>query len=138
MGRVAARHVGVDVALGIVAVPYRRVLLTATAVAATLTLGQSAASAATGAPAAQEDSTCWYYTGNSMVIAEGSEGPAVREAQCLLNSYNVWHGRPAIAVDGDFGPRTRSAVIDFQRRMGILVDGIVGPQTRKKLRSPGG
>ncbi|MBD0839283.1 peptidoglycan-binding protein [Streptomyces sp. TRM68416] len=92
-----------------------------------------------GAQNAHADSTCWYYTGNDAVISKGRNNPShvVKEAQCLLNSYNTWHGRPAIAVDGIFGSETHNAVVAFQKRMKITVDGIVGPQTWRKLRSPG-
>jgi peptidoglycan hydrolase-like protein with peptidoglycan-binding domain len=35
--------------------------------------------------------------------------------------------------DGTMGPRTRSAIRDFQKKAGIDVDGDVGPQTRGAL-----
>jgi peptidoglycan hydrolase-like protein with peptidoglycan-binding domain len=35
--------------------------------------------------------------------------------------------------DGMMGPRTRSAIRDFQQKAGIDVDGDVGPQTRSAL-----
>lgn len=38
-----------------------------------------------------------------------------------------------LATDGVFGPATESAVIAFQRRMGLRPDGIVGPATRSRL-----
>jgi peptidoglycan hydrolase-like protein with peptidoglycan-binding domain len=34
-----------------------------------------------------------------------------------------------IAVDGDFGPKTRAAVINVQRFFRLVPDGIVGPKT---------
>lgn len=37
------------------------------------------------------------------------------------------------AVDGDFGPRTYSAVKMFQSDRGITIDGIVGDETRRAL-----
>lgn len=42
-------------------------------------------------------------------------------------------GFPAGALDGDFGPRTERAVLDFQTDKGLASDGIVGPATRSKL-----
>ena len=38
------------------------------------------------------------------------------------------------AVDGIVGPRTRAAVIDFQKKYTLLTDGIVGPRTRAALK----
>jgi hypothetical protein len=32
-------------------------------------------------------------------------------------------------VDGDFGPRTHAATVEFQRLQGLAMDGIVGPMT---------
>lgn len=37
-------------------------------------------------------------------------------------------------VDGIVGPRTRAAVVDFQKSHGLVPDGIVGPNTRGALR----
>jgi hypothetical protein len=38
-----------------------------------------------------------------------------------------------IAADGDFGPTTKKAVMDFQAKAGLTADGIVGPVTWAKL-----
>ena len=59
----------------------------------------------------------------------GSRGNSVKELQKKLNSL----GFNAGVVDGIFGTKTRSAVMDFQRKNGLVVDGIVGPKTRNKL-----
>ncbi|MFW6598203.1 peptidoglycan-binding protein [Propionibacteriaceae bacterium Y2011] len=55
---------------------------------------------------------------------EGSRGHAVRATQRALNA----HGK-GLAVDGEFGERTRSAAISFQKSKKLLPDGIVGPKT---------
>ncbi len=55
----------------------------------------------------------------------GSVGPNVKLIQSLLNRI----GYNAGPVDGNFGNRTRQAVIQFQRNNGLVPDGIVGPST---------
>jgi murein L,D-transpeptidase YcbB/YkuD len=39
-----------------------------------------------------------------------------------------------LVVDGDYGPKTKAAVKEFQRRYGLVVDGIAGPKTKAKIR----
>lgn len=41
------------------------------------------------------------------------------------------------AIDGDFGPRTRAAVLAFQADNDLVTDGIVGPVTAEVLRNAG-
>jgi putative peptidoglycan binding protein/D-alanyl-D-alanine carboxypeptidase-like protein len=65
-------------------------------------------------------------------IQLGSTGQHVRDLQAHLKSmYPLYAGN--LVVDGDFGPRTRAAVMEFQRRSGLVADGIVGPMTWGKL-----
>jgi peptidoglycan hydrolase-like protein with peptidoglycan-binding domain len=61
-------------------------------------------------------------------IVQGQRSGCVTELQSLLNHHGA-----ELAVDGDFGPATHSAVIDFQSGAGISVDGEVGPQTKAAL-----
>ncbi|HEY0736265.1 MAG TPA: peptidoglycan-binding protein [Herpetosiphonaceae bacterium] len=63
-----------------------------------------------------------------VTVREGSNGEAVRGVQTLL----VKNGR-SVAVDGAFGPATKSAVVSFQSAHGLAADGIVGPQTWEHL-----
>lgn len=67
-------------------------------------------------------------------ISYGSSGAAVKQAQCLLN-YWLSAG---LAVDGQFGTKTRAAVEYFQSEYcNLAVDGIVGPKTWYALENPG-
>lgn len=78
-------------------------------------------------------------------IEEGSTGSSVRTLQAELNTLYQDYSDPRwftdspdaysnpLAVDGDFGPQTRDAVIDYQFWNGLSVDGIVGPQTWHSL-----
>jgi len=59
-------------------------------------------------------------------------GPDVRAVQQALNRRD----HAGLVVDGVFGPATRDAVLNWQRRERIHVDGIVGPQTRASLGLP--
>lgn len=59
-----------------------------------------------------------------VVLRVGDSGPAVRELQALLGEQQ----------DGQFGPRTRAMVEEFQRRHGLVVDGVVGAQTWAAMR----
>jgi peptidoglycan hydrolase-like protein with peptidoglycan-binding domain len=67
-------------------------------------------------------------------VREGSRGPAVTDLQNKLKAAGFNPG----ASDGIFGPKTKAAVVAFQRAQGITVDGIVGPQTWGKLNRTGG
>src|SRR5690606_32726633 len=58
----------------------------------------------------------------------GSKGQAVRDLQAALNRSGA-----DLYVDGDFGPVTEAAVIEFQRRVGLVVDGIAGNKTQQAL-----
>ncbi|SOD56813.1 peptidoglycan-binding domain-containing protein [Pseudoxanthomonas wuyuanensis] len=72
------------------------------------------------------------------VLREGSRSDDVRHVQDTLNrlGYRDAQGN-ALAADGDFGPRTREAVLAFQQANGLRVDGIVGPQTLGALGRAG-
>lgn len=55
--------------------------------------------------------------------------PDVRQLQQSLANlhYNL-------AIDGQYGPQTKTVVEHFQHDSGIQVDGIVGPQTQNAIR----
>ena len=60
-----------------------------------------------------------------------SKGEPVRRLQALLNQTSG----AALSPDGDFGPRTQSAVMAFQAGEGLAPDGIVGVKTWTQLLS---
>lgn len=64
------------------------------------------------------------------VIREGSNNNFVVDLQKYLNKIAVQY--PSIGmlnVDGNFGPKTKASVIEFQRLFGLTQDGIVGTST---------
>lgn len=66
----------------------------------------------------------------SRVLAQGMRGTDVREMQGLLRT----RGRMIVA-DGDFGPKTHAAVIDFQGARWLTKDGQVGSRTLAALQT---
>lgn len=62
-------------------------------------------------------------------LSTGDRGPAVTRLQQQLKAAGFSPG----AVDGDFGPGTRAAVVAFQKDRGLVADGIVGPATHGAL-----
>ena len=66
-------------------------------------------------------------------LRQGQSGKIVAELQTLLNAKGANIG----TADGQFGPRTRQAVINFQKSVGLLPDGIVGGRTWSALMSNG-
>lgn len=66
-------------------------------------------------------------------VRQGDSSSYVRAAQTLLNKYGY-----RLAVDGVFGPGTRSAAASFQSAKGITSDGIIGPVTWQYLAGSGG
>lgn len=66
----------------------------------------------------------WKSQFSHLTFALGSLGNGTREIQTGLNRLGY-----GLAVDGQFGPLTDTAVQKFQRENGLKVDGIVGPMT---------
>ena len=61
----------------------------------------------------------------STALRLGSRGETVRKLQMYLKKRGFFNGE----VNGIFGPRTRAAVIAFQRARGMKPDGVVGVRT---------
>lgn len=68
------------------------------------------------------------HGGGGTVLRLGDRGEAVAVLQRRLRGLGH-----AIAVDGDFGPATRRAVIRFQLDQGLRPDGIAGARTLARL-----
>lgn len=64
------------------------------------------------------------------LVRLGASGTSARQIQAYLNG----HGSN-LAIDGDFGAKTDTAVRAFQRRWGLVVDGVVGPRTTAAFRT---
>lgn len=71
--------------------------------------------------------------GSQTVVREGARDNAVVRAvqDKLRTNYRLYAGN--LSVDGDFGPATKRAVMEFQRRSGLLADGVIGPKTLAAL-----
>lgn len=61
----------------------------------------------------------------------GAMGDDVKLLQALLEFWGYSVGRDGI--DGEFGPATESALVQFQQDQGLEVDGIAGPMTFGRL-----
>ena len=64
------------------------------------------------------------------VLSEGAKGPDVGKLQKLLIAAGA-----KIVADSHFGPRTKAAVVAFQKARKLAADGIVGPRTWEALTS---
>jgi peptidoglycan hydrolase-like protein with peptidoglycan-binding domain len=69
-------------------------------------------------------------------IAREVAAPAVqdllsrnKEIQTALKNAGLYTG----AIDGKIGPKTKAAIMEFQRAKGLKVDGKVGPKTWAEL-----
>ena len=58
-------------------------------------------------------------------ISYGAKGDDVKKLQEMLNATGNYN----LDVDGSFGPKTQSAVKDYQKQNNLKVDGIVGVNT---------
>jgi hypothetical protein len=67
---------------------------------------------------------------NLPTLRQNSTGPDVIRLQQDLQELGYYSG----AIDGNFGPITKQAVIDFQQARGLIADGIVGPITWSQIK----
>lgn len=65
----------------------------------------------------------------NQILKIGSRGAEVTKLQKGLKAQNHFSSK----VDGIYGPLTRNAVVEFQKKHHLQVDGIAGPQTLRAL-----
>ena len=67
---------------------------------------------------------------SGVTLREGSRSPAVSALQFFISVLGqVLYNFPTLNIDGIFGPKTRQAVMDAQRYLGLEPTGIVDNQT---------
>ena len=64
-------------------------------------------------------------------LSSGSRGEKVEELQKRLQALGYYDGE----IDGQFGPGTKAAVVDFQTNNGLDTDGLAGTETLNLLYS---
>ena len=64
-------------------------------------------------------------------LSSGSRGENVEELQKRLQALGYYDGE----IDGQFGPGTKAAVVDFQKNNGLDTDGLAGTETLNLLYS---
>lgn len=70
-----------------------------------------------------------YYPEPTGTLKLGSSGGSVKWLQLMLGYAGY-----KITADSSYGPATKLAVKDFQRKTGLTVDGIAGAKTIAKLK----
>lgn len=70
-----------------------------------------------------------YQQFTSTKLLSGDKGVQVRQLQEKLSKLGYFSN----AIDGKFGPHTKGAVMDYQKRYGIKADGIADSTTLKHL-----
>ena len=68
--------------------------------------------------------------GSGVTLREGSTGPAVSALQFFITGLGqVLYNFPTLDIDGIYGPKTRQAVADAQRYLGLEPTGTVNNET---------
>lgn len=71
-----------------------------------------------------------FQTHNCLAI-DGDVGPITSEA--LVAKVKEVQRKVGVEADGDYGPKTKGAVTDWQRSHGLSADGVAGPATMKAM-----
>jgi hypothetical protein len=78
----------------------------------------------------RKDGKPWYPGPRKIGMRGKASGPGafIAAIQWRLNAWGV--ATPPLSVDGDFGPKTRDAIVAFQKQRRLSpVTGAVGPRT---------
>jgi peptidoglycan hydrolase-like protein with peptidoglycan-binding domain len=75
------------------------------------------------------ESTVETESAKNVTLKEGQASLEVLELQKILVAKGLLFCQP----DGDFGPKTKAAVIAFQKQSSLAADGVAGPMTLKAL-----
>ncbi|MEV0732748.1 D-Ala-D-Ala carboxypeptidase family metallohydrolase [Polymorphospora sp. NPDC050346] len=92
-----------------------------------LTAAATLVGATVGASPAYADG-CYTW---GRTLQQGASGEDVRQLQIRVAGYPGYNAQ--LAIDGVFGPATRSAVIRFQQAYGLAADGVAGPNTFNRI-----
>lgn len=66
------------------------------------------------------------------ILRQGQNGPQVEQWQLFLRGQGY-----EVSTDGNFGPKTAAASMEFQRKYGLTPDGVVGRGTLSKAMELG-
>ena len=95
----------------------------------TLAAGGAGNAAPPASPADAPEKKASYapyaYSVKISLLRQGNSGPQVKNLQTLLNA----HGFACGAADGEFGPKTAAALLEFQRAHALGADGEFGAQS---------
>ena len=94
----------------------------------------STSSASSAAAASASASGASLFSGNYSTLKVGSTGSRVKTLQQALIAQNLLSG----SADGKFGPKTKAAVVAFQKKAGLTQDGLAGKNTLKALEQASG
>lgn len=100
----------------------------ATALAVVTTGSAAADPAPVGTQDFQVADACYSWGRN---LSQGTSGEDVRQLQIRISGYPGYGA--VLALDGSFGPATKSALIRFQQAYGLAADGVAGPATYAKI-----
>ena len=73
-----------------------------------------------------------YFASQSALPAsdEAFAAPGIEEVQQALKNAGLYTGK----IDGDLGPKTKKAIMEFQGQNDLRADGKVGPKTWSQLK----